>query len=103
MSDCLGHGILRMTPCVMVFIVSPANLALDQAKRKSAAEAPGSDGSIDAPSLENMRQIAVPGYAAMTGLSSCTAQNFSLILMHCSIILVMFGMDSRGRNHFEAR
>jgi len=49
-----------MTPCVMVLIVSPANLALDQAKRKSAAEAPGSDGSIDALPLENMRQIAVP-------------------------------------------
>jgi hypothetical protein len=48
-----------MTPSVMMLVISPANLALDQAKRKSATEPPVRDGSIAALFLENMRQIAL--------------------------------------------
>ncbi|WP_162914175.1 hypothetical protein [Taklimakanibacter lacteus] len=60
------------------------------------------DGSINALLSENMRQIAVTGPTRLMGFSSCTAQKISLILMQCSIILVMFAMDSPAGEQSKA-
>jgi hypothetical protein len=97
MSDRLGHEILR-NACERLAVWSrPVNLALDQAKWKSAALRPlyrRLERRGHAPNRHN------PAVQQLL-FSSCSAQNFSLILMQCSIILVMLGMNSPGRNRLS--